>query len=97
MKTRFKVELFASNDLVNGITEAICNHNSGESNISLLDISGFVRFQKARYIYVFKNIEIVYYGVSSLLISNDGKPIITVEEIELHELKEEEGIGALAE
>ena len=93
MKTKFKIEINGKGENLISICEVIANHNDGTSNIDLDSICGYLMFQKARFPYSLKNLEIKTEGDNGQTIhiseDNGESYYLSITECEMEELREE--------
>lgn len=93
MKTKLKIDLLKNGIDTKNLSSIIANHNSGINPVSLDDISSWLWCQRSIWD-VCKSTnahaEKDEYEDSKLLVKENDEVIAIIEEIEIHELQEEE-------
>lgn len=87
MATKFKIDLIASGSLNDEIVKMVTNHNEGKVSISLSLIGAFIHIKHAIYPIIYENISFTECSPSNeLLIKENGKHTLTIQEIEVEPL-----------
>lgn len=87
-KTKFKVDILKEGTENNALLTAIANHNEGKVFVSIPDFISWGVMKTAMYPNVIVSIERDEGDENKLIVNDNGKITLTIEEIEIHELVE---------
>ena len=98
-KTKFKIDLLAFSNETENLCNMLSRHNGGEVPLCLDDLVSYSQTRKALLPSSRADFSILTdEGDNSRVIVREGdKVVMTIEEIELHELNEDNGHGAMAD
>lgn len=88
-KTKFKVDILAEGTENNALLKAIAAHNEGIVYVSIPDFISWGVMKTAMYPAVIVSIERDEGDENKLIVNDNGKITIIIEEIEIHELIEQ--------
>lgn len=88
-RTKFRVELLAEGGENKSILKAITAHNEGKIIISIPDLISWGVMESALYQNIPVSIERDEGDENKVIVMDNGKHTLTIEEIEIHELIEQ--------
>ncbi len=97
MKKKFKFDILNYNSETDSFIRAICSHNEGKTPLCLDDFISYCQFMKALYPSLNSGFCAEKNDEGELKLSKDGGKtwFMTIQEIEVHELNEDDLNGVL--
>jgi hypothetical protein len=89
MRTKYNIDLLAAlpADIITPLNYIIGNHNSGATITEWDILVGFVKAQIYNYILEHHLFEVTLPENYTIVLLEDGKPVLTITEVEIHELE----------